>query len=211
MRPEMKCLALLCAVGIATPLRAQDPGSYRDGFWVAIGTGPAYAQIDCSACGSRPAGDPWDGGSGWTGYAALGGTLRQNLLVGAELNSYYKGSSSSERDATLGTLTLAVQYYPDAASRVFVKAGAGLGFYSLVSHYYLDSFMGRTASGLDSFGFAAQAGVGYDVMLTKNLALVPSANIVQVLARGERDDVTGAALAPSHPRFLQVGIGFHWY
>jgi len=193
------------------PAQESSSSPYREGFWIGFGFGPGHAQIDCSACGPRAAGDPWDGGSGMTVYVAAGGTARPNLLVGGEVNQYLKESNSSEREASLASASLVAQYYPVKESRVFVRGGAGFGHYSLVSYYYLDSFMGRTSAGLSSFGYAVQAGVGYDLVLGRRLALVPFANGVQIFAEGERDSMTGAAVAPSNPRFVHLGIGLHWY
>jgi hypothetical protein len=210
--PVIAVAALLGFVAVTPPLAAQDApaGEYRQGFWIGFGLGPGHGQMNCRACEPLPAHDPWSGGSGYTGYFALGGTPRPNLLLGAELNGYSRMSSSSDNEANLISLSLVAQYYP-SPSRAFVKVGAGAGAYNLVDYYYLDSFFGLTSAGYDAIGYALHAGAGYDIMLTSRLALVPFANVVQILARDDPDPATGVRRGPSNPRFAQLGIGLHWY
>jgi hypothetical protein len=205
--------ALLCLLGSPTLLLTQGPPdeAYRQGFWVGFGLGPGYAQIDCSMCGQRPANDPWDGGVGLTGYLAMGGTPRSNLLLGGEVSTWSQALAGTDRSADVFSLTMTTQYYPRTASRLFVKAGAGFGYYSLVSHYSPHSFFGRTSSGLESGGWAVHGGTGYDFLVGRRLALVPSATLVQTLTSGLRDMTTGAALSPSNPRYMQFSMGLHWY
>jgi hypothetical protein len=208
MRRELLCLTgLVIVLGLPSGAAAQE----KNDFWLGFGVAAGHARIDCSMCGPLDAGDPWKGGAGWGGYVAAGGVYRTNMLLGLELNFYSRDSSPSEREAVLASLAMTMQYYPQPGSRLFVKGGAGVGMYSLVDSYYVHSFLGTTSSGLESFGFAVQAGVGYEHMVRRNIALVPFANVVQLLARGERDPLTGAASAPSHPRHVQLGLGVQWY
>lgn len=213
MKRLLMVISLVSLLGSPTMSWTQDAATprYREGFWIGFGLGPGHAQIDCQVCGPLPAGDPWGGGAGMSAYLALGGTPRPDLLIGGELNTYGKITSTSDRQATLGSVALVAQYYPASNSRMFLRGGAGIGHFFLISHYYLDSFMGRTASGLEGVGWAVQGGAGYDVLLGSRLALVPFVSAVQILAAGERDPTTGAAQGPNHPRYVHAGIGLHWY
>jgi hypothetical protein len=213
MKRLLLVASLVSLLGSPGSLAGQESSTpdYRSGFWIGFGLGPGHAQIDCSACGPIPAGDPWAGGTGLSAYLVMGGTPRPNLLLGGELNMYGKESPSSEREALLGSVALVAQYYPFASSQAFIRGGAGFGHYFLTSHYYTHSFLGRTASGLESTGFAVQGGAGYDLLLTRRLALVPFANLVKLLATGEIDAGTGAALSPSNPWYAHFGVGLHWY
>jgi hypothetical protein len=93
-----------------------------------------------------------------------------------------------------------------------VKVGAGAGAYNL-GRLLLPrlSFFGLTSAGYDAIGYALHAGAGYDLMLTTRLALVPFANVVQILAPDDPDPATGLRRGPSNPRLAQLGIGLHWY
>jgi hypothetical protein len=197
----------IASIANAQPARVgEDAGSVWFGGGLALG----HARIDCSMCGPLPSDHPWRGGLGVGAFVAVGTPLRPDLLMGGEINFYNK-EDEGDLSAFLASLTLNLEYFPFTGSPAFVKAGAGVGLYSLVDGYYLDSFMGRTASGEDSFGFALQGGVGYELPVSRRFALVPFANIVQLIARGDRDPVTGDAWAPSHPRHLQLGLGARRY
>jgi hypothetical protein len=206
MRKEMLFLAVLAT--LASPAAAQQ----RQGaLWVGGGAGGGHTQIDCSMCGPLAAGDPWLGGTGWGPYVSAGGAIIDNLLLGLELNEFGRAAGTSEREASIVTLLVTAQYFPLAGSGLFLKVGAGPGLYSLVDYYYISSFMGRASIGLDAGGWALQGGAGYEHLLGRKIALVPFVNVLQLIASGEKDGITGAAVAPSHPRYAQLGVGLHWY
>jgi hypothetical protein len=219
MRTRMLFAAALFSLVLAPlSLTAQEAPDqrYREGFWIGFGLGPAHAQLNCSGCGALPPSDPLNGGAGFSGYLALGGTLRPDLLIGGEISVYSKEGGQqtwSEREVVVASTTVVLQYYPAGDSRFFVKGGAGLGHY-YVQEYYLNSFWGRTASSdreYETSGFAVKGGAGYDLLLTRRIALVPSANAVQILASGEKNRAAGASRGPSNPRYVEFGVGLHWY
>jgi hypothetical protein len=211
MLTRVLLVAGLLNLATAAVLTAQSDqaAAYRNGFWIGFGVAGGHAHLNCSTCDGLDGTDPWSGGAGMGLYVAMGGTPRPNLLIGGEVNVYSRWSGATDREANLGNVALVVQYYPMDRSRFHVKGGAGFGYYYLVDYYYLDSFMGRTSSGLEGSGFGVQAGIGYDVLLTSRFALVPYATMVQLFTQADRDGaVTGA---PKNPRYVQLGIGFQWY
>jgi hypothetical protein len=183
---------------------AQQPGmQYRQGFWIGFGLGPGVGQIDCERCGPLVDNDPWDGGTGVGFYLAMGGTPRPNLLVGGEINGYGRRNDAQNREATLSMAGVVVQFYPAPASRLFLKGNAGFGGYRLA---------GAGDSVIEGQGWALQAGVGYDLLLTRRFALVPHVNVVQVFAESAEGRNQGQAVfGPENPRYLQFGLGFQWY
>jgi hypothetical protein len=197
-------LLLMLASPAAGAAQDAPVAAYRDGFWIGFGLAAGHAQLNCGVCSEQPAGDPWRGGLGGSGYLAAGGTPRPNLLVGGEVSVYFRESETTEREAVLGTVSLIGQYYPGAASRLFIKGGLGLGYWELVDYYYLHSFMGRTSSAEEGSGYSAQVGVGYDFVIFSRYALVPHVNVVQLFA-------SGAAHLPANPRYLQIGVALHRY
>jgi hypothetical protein len=198
-------ITILILLTGGTVVHAQDAAGEppsREGFWIGFGIGATHARIDCSSCGPLLPDDPWEGGSGVGWYFALGGTLRPNVLLGGELNLYGKRNDAQQRDATLGALSAVLQYYPLGASGFYLKGGAGLGA----------SLMAGGGGLIESGGWAAQGGVGYDVRIGRRFALTPFANIVQVFSEGDAGRNQGVpARGPPKPRYGQFGLGFHWY
>jgi hypothetical protein len=192
-------------LGGGTAVHGQDtPGemSHRDGFWLGLGLGATYAQIDCNSCGPLLPDDPWEGGLGFGLYLAMGGTLHANLLLGGEINLYGKRNSSQQRDATLSALAAVLQYYPLAPAGFYLKGGAGLG----------GSIMAGGSGLIESGGWAAQVGVGHDFGMRRRFALAPFANLIAVVSEGSTGRNQGVpARGPRNPWYAQFGLGFHWY
>src|SRR3954449_4573370 len=102
--------AILAAI-MATSAVAQQEQT-RQGFW--IGGGLGYGSLGCDGCDR--VGAP-------SGYLKLGGTLRQNILLGVETNGWTKSEFGSR--LTMGNVSGAVYWYPMPTNGLFVKAGAG--------------------------------------------------------------------------------------
>jgi len=155
------------AVLLASSASAQKAQT-RQGFW--IGGGLGYGSLGCDGCDR--VGAP-------SGYLKLGGTLRQNILLGVETNGWTKSEFGNR--LTMGNVSGAVYWYPMTTNGMFVKAGAG---YSV-----LDNGFASTS------GFGLLGGVGYDVRVGRNLSVTPVANWF----RGSFDG--GSA------NVLQIGLG----
>jgi hypothetical protein len=158
--------AILAAI-MATSAVAQQEQT-RQGFW--IGGGLGYGSLGCSGCDR--VGAP-------SGYFKLGGTLRQNILLGVETNGWTK--SELGQRLTMGNLSGAVYWYPMVTNGLFIKGGAG---YSI-----LDNGVANTS------GFGLLGGVGYDVRVGRNLSITPVANWFRGSFNGGSADV------------LQLGLG----
>jgi hypothetical protein len=220
MRPHRLLAAALLCLLAATTAAAQDgaaPSAYRQGVWIGFGLGPGHARLDCGRCGDLPDGDAWRGGAGHSGFLAIGGTPRRDLLVGGEVNFYvlrssdrpwsdlYGRSYDVEQEALLGTANVTVQLYPLVGSPLFVRGGAGYGFSSLSTRVDL---IGPVEWSHDSDGASLLAGLGYDVVVGGSYAVVPFAGVVQLLARGARWE---GGSGPANPRYAQVGVALVRY
>src|SRR4051812_9517302 len=144
----------LRAIGFSAVLAVLLAGSAsaqqkHDGFW--IGGGLGYGSLGCEGCDR--VGAP-------SGYLKLGGTLRQNILLGVETNGWTKSELGNR--LTMGNVSGAVYWYPMVTNGLFVKAGAG---YSV-----LDNSFASTS------GFGMLGGVGYDVRVSRNMSVTPVAN-----------------------------------
>jgi outer membrane protein with beta-barrel domain len=151
-------LTLGMLLGLSTTLVAQHP-QVRKGFW--IGFGPTYGSsgVSCDGCGSTNREDSF----GF--FLKLGGTLSKNVLLGGEVNSWYKEESS--QSVTLGSVAAVVYVYPKATSGLFLKGGVGV------------SEMFASGGGLPDFdgtGWGLTAGLGYDIRVGKNISITPVAN-----------------------------------
>jgi hypothetical protein len=203
----LRTLLLAALVGLlssphAVAAQAMPGAQYRQGFWIGFGLGPGHGQIDCARCGPLLPNDPWEGGAGIGFYLAMGGTPRPNLLVGGEVNGYGKRNESQNRDATLASAGVVAQYYPITTGRFYLKGGAGLGGSNLAGGNGL----------IESTGWSLQGGAGYDLLLGRRFALVPFAHVVQVFSEGDQGHNQGqVAFGPRNPRYVQYGLGFHWY
>jgi Outer membrane protein beta-barrel domain len=148
--------ALLTAL-LATTAFAQHAQT-RDGFWVGGGLGYGSFGLSCDIC------DGLGRTGGLSGYAKLGGTLRQNILLGVETNGWTKSEGGAT--ITMGNLSGAAYWYPMATNGLFVKGGVG---YSVMS-----ADDGSTSANDSGFGFLA--GLGYDVRVGRNLSMTPVMN-----------------------------------
>jgi outer membrane protein with beta-barrel domain len=148
--------ALLTAL-LATSAFAQQAQT-RQGFWVGGGMGYGSLGLSCTGCA--------DVGreGGVSGYAKLGGTLRQNILLGLETNVWTKSEGGGR--VTLGNFSGAAYWYPMATQGLFIKAGAG----------YSNLSVDAGGSSASDGGFGWLSGVGYDIRAGRNLSITPVAN-----------------------------------
>jgi hypothetical protein len=154
----------LLAVLLATTATAQQAQT-RQGFWIGGGMGYGSMGISCEG--------------GISGYLKLGGTLRQNILLGVETTGWTKSEGGAT--LTMGNVSGAAYWYPMPTNGLFVKAGAG---YSIMD----DGFANES-------GFGMLAGLGYDVRVGRNLSITPVANWF----RGSFDGLSA--------NVLQFGVG----
>lgn len=168
----------LCGLLLVTAGAAEAQAPMRQGFWIGGGLGYGSLGLTCDlGC------DGLGREGGVSGYFKLGGTLRQNILLGVETNGWTK----SENDVTvsMGNLSGAAYWYPMMTSGFFVKGGVG---YSVLS--------GDSDFGSDSeSGFGLTAGLGYDVRVGQNLSITPVANWFRGAFDGASTNV------------MQIGLG----
>ena len=173
-------IALVTLSLAAAPAAAQHPQT-REGFWAGAGMGWGSMGLSCDGCGDL------DRTGSYTGYFNIGGTLRPNLLLGAELNGWTK----SEGGATvrLGNVSAAAYWYPMVQSGLFLKGGAG---YSRLSAD--DGFLSASDD-----GFGILMGMGYDVRVARTTSITPVLNYFRGAFDGGSADVVQ----------LGLGVTFH--
>jgi hypothetical protein len=174
--PALPILFFVLAAAIPAGLTAQavarapgSPGHYpsRTGMWFSAGLGTAGTDGDFG---------------GLSGNFVLGGTLNQRVLLGVGSTDWRVGADRTI--ATIGTLDLRTQFYPEANGGFFLTGGLGLGFFR----------MDDSGSGPD-VGSGIVLGLGFDARVAANTSITTFINRV--------------AFHTSDPRgsFLQLGVG----
>jgi hypothetical protein len=143
----------------ATPVSAQHyPHPVHQGFWIGFGAGYASAAIGCDSCSSQiQSGGP-------SGFLRLGGTVRRNLLVGAELNARFGDVAGTT--TLLGQGSVAAYLYPFPFRGFYLKGGLGVAIYhARITPRYKGTGLGLTA------------GAGYDLRVGRSSFITPVFNI----------------------------------
>jgi hypothetical protein len=131
----------------------------RDGFYSSIGIGFGSGRISCSQCAGDRAG-------GISGLFAIGTAIDQPLILGAELDLFYRSESNFE-DTWIGTVTAFGQWYPVSNGPFFLKGGLGFSG-AQVTVATLTGFESSSATGV---GYMAAA--GYDFRIGAYLSVTP--------------------------------------
>jgi outer membrane protein with beta-barrel domain len=169
-------ICALLALALATTASAQQAQT-RQGIWFGGGLGYGSLGTSCDGCADV------DREGGVSGYAKVGGTLRQNILLGVELNGWTKDEGGAT--VTMGNLSGAAYWYPMPTQGLFIKAGAG----------YSDLRVSSGGISASDGGFGLLGGLGYDIRASRNLSITPVANYFRGSFDGGSADV------------LQIGIG----
>jgi hypothetical protein len=169
-------LTLVALSIAATPAAAQREQT-REGFWAGIGMGWGSFGLSCDVC------DDLGRTGSYSGYFKLGGTIRPNLLLGAEVNAWTKSEDGGSVD--LGNASAAAYWYPMPQSGLFLKGGVG---YSRMAAD--DGFVSASDN-----GWGLLAGMGVDMRIGSKTSLTPVLNYFRGSFDGGSADV------------FQIGMG----
>ncbi len=165
---RLRVLVVVLAVGgfvVADTASAQT----RDGFLFGIGAGVGSATGSCDQCG-----DDDDRKNGVAGSVRAGWFVNPRLLLGGELNVWARREDVADVESWLymynasATLT----FYPSTASGFFVKGGGGVAYLDTDLEAFDRVFeleLGR--------GPGWVVGAGYDIPLSRRVALTPAVNV----------------------------------
>lgn len=179
--------AALAAFLLSTSTLAAQDAPRRDGFFIGFGLGGGGGELS----GDVDA-------EGGVGYLTLGGTLSQKVRLAGDFTAFVP---EEDEDASYGTSTVAVLFYPSARGNFFMKGGVGA---STVS------FKGPGPDGT-GVGFGAIWGAGYDFRIGKNFSITPQLSFFGGQT-GDVEDEDGNVIANDvHFGFgaLTVGVTFH--
>jgi hypothetical protein len=179
-------IASLLALGSSGGLAAQRAPEHR-GIWLGAGLGMGSARLSCSICRAGR-----DGGT--SGYLRVGATITPRILLGAETNVWYR--SENDLSFLLGSLLGVVYLYPTSSKSFYLKTGLGLAQYSAKDN---DDEVSTQA-------LAGTIGIGYEVLIARNISLVPFANFLGTTGADVRFNDTVSDLS-ANTSLIQLGVG----
>jgi hypothetical protein len=195
--------SIVLAALVAAAVPAQSRPHDRNGFFLGFGFGGGGAWWDWA---DTDAGDNASEGSG-TLNIRVGGAIRDDLVLGAELQAWSKGwtlASGTGVDLgdltiSLGTLTFAATWFPGNLG-VFLRGGVGLAS--------ARTEVSTEAGGLVISGTNTDTGIGllgasgYEWRVTDKFAIGPQVEVAYLGIDGDliRDPVV-----------LDVSVQFNWY
>ncbi len=180
--------ALIASVLVmgSTELSAQRAAARR-GVWFGAGLGMGSARLSCTICRAGR-----DGGT--SGYLRVGATLTPRFLLGAETTLWYH--SENDINFLLGSVFAVVYLYPMNNSGFYIKTGLGVAQYSAKD----------PNDKISTQAIAGQVGVGYEVLVARNLSIVPFANFQGTAGADVRFNNTVSDLS-ANTSLIQVGLG----
>lgn len=142
---------------LATAAQAQQ----RQGFWIGFGLGGGVNT-------SQGLDDARRGGG--AAYLRLGGTVSQQVMLGAEFLGWGRTEDVSSGTATIGrgNATFMGMLYPSPTGGFFIKGGAGFATVGVTA-----DILGTTVTATEN-GFGTTVGLGVDAKLGNNLYLTPN-------------------------------------
>lgn len=170
----------------SSELLAQRTAAHR-GVWLGAGLGMGSARLSCTICRAGR-----DGGA--SGYLRVGATLTPRFLLGGETAIWYH--SENDMSFLLGSILAVVYLYPMNNSGFYIKTGLGVAQYSAKDQN----------DEISTQALAGQIGVGYEVMVARNLSIVPFANFQGTAGADVRFNNTVSNLS-ANTSLIQVGLG----
>lgn len=173
MRRTISFLALIAGIAATTTVEAQgrrDRGlvelereGLRGGFYISGGLGAGGEQFKFSdeAEWSEKLTKP-------TFTFRMGGTPDQYVRVGGEIFGW--GAETDEGEESFAAILGVIQFYPMKDGGMWIKAGGGW------AESAIDYFNGARTS---ESGFAWTAGVGYEIQLSRSIAIGPAVELYQ--------------------------------
>lgn len=184
----LRC-AVLSASLILLPMSSVEAQRVADrsGFWFGAGIGLGSARLSCTICTAGR-----DGGT--SGYLRLGATVSKQLLLGGETIIWYHTDNGV--DYLLASVQAVVLMYPMRNSGFYIKTGLGISNYSAKD----------SVNKVSSQALAGQIGVGYEVLVGRNVSMVPFANFLGTSGADVKFNNTVSSLG-AKTSLIQVGVG----
>lgn len=192
----MRCRVLLTVLlaAAAAPLAPQQVPS-RPATWIGAGAGLGWARVYCRICATNR-------GHSFSGYAHAGGRLSDRVLLGGEVQGWFRNSDARTgrpADELLLAYNAVAFWYPSPRVRYYLKGGLGL-----VTYRIADSTGRVTASAL-----GPQVGAGWEVPVAASVSAIPYVNLLlgSIGTKLKADGTAIPGLSTTSLGLLQFGIG----
>jgi hypothetical protein len=195
---------LWLATGIALlPFRmaqGQHFGRQRqhESFWLGVTGAYGKARRTCDQC--NPPLETWSG----AGTVRAGGTMSEQLLLGAEIAMWFRSSAGIK--SLVGNISMIADWFPFYGKGLNLKGGAGVSIYQYRQN-------GATLKGT---GLGLVGGVAYDIMVGRRTAIAPVVNFrwgnpgkLKLTSGGPSTGVSPASGA--NFTVLEFGLGLTFY
>lgn len=156
---------VLSSVIISTGTAQEKPK--HDGFWWGFGLGGGVQGLQWDFNPARDAWEfNWDGRRGGSAHFRMGGTVNQQVLLGAEVLALWREGEPGQDIQRVNVMATAL-IYPEPEGGVFFKGGFGVAEAENL--------------GQDRTGVGMTMGAGYDFRLATNLYLTPNVHtLIQI-------------------------------
>ncbi len=202
MRVSRAIPVLLMLLPAATQTLTAQQSERTSGLWIAGGIGGGWTRVHCDICNS-------DLLFGLSANLGIGSRLGSSLALGLE-GSGWRKRVESENVVTKRRQTAlqgVVYWYPARnGPRYFFKGGVG------IVSFRIDDDPGPGEEDEDpitSNSLGGQVGVGYEIPISNNLAVVPYLNFVGSLGadlkQGNTELTSASVIA------IQFGLGLAWH
>lgn len=149
----------LVAATLAAPQALSAQSRNSSGLWLGLGVGGGWGRIGCDLCVA-------DRELGYTGLLSFGGTIRNGLLVGAEVSGWTFSQEAARQ--TIGSLNAVVTMYPrPEQAGLFVKGGLGVSYAKVT----------EDDEDVDATTIGVVLGVGHEYHLSPGWSLMNSLNV----------------------------------
>ncbi len=166
-------ILVLCSTLLPVHALAQDDSDVPD-FWIGLEAGEGLASAICAGCGESGM------QAGTTGNVYLGFGVGDQVLLGVQVSDWIDhGGMYSQREDKIsrGHFMFVGYYYPWKRVPAFTKLGFGLSSFNAIDRYQpaLKGTNGQDlVSSVHSDGPGILVGAGYEIFVSKRVALVPS-------------------------------------
>ena len=171
-------------LGPVTSLAGSHPQKHHN-FFIGFNAGVGVADVTFAEGQS-------EGNSGGAANVRIGGAIRNNVLLGAELTGWVRKENG--HPIGMANALFALTYFP--SDGFYIRAGMGLG-----DTHFMDK-SGAIPESKDEFGVAYAAAIGYEWRLTGKLAVGPQVEYNWLSVHGELIDKAS---------YLNTTLGFNWY